>query len=66
MRTVSSDALVLTFPRGVRFASVVIDDTDVATLDNMRPMSRLFKIVGMREALRRCVTPGERATEVTA
>src|SRR5260370_20163629 len=36
------------FPGGKRFAFTVIDDTDVATLDNVRPVYRLLESLGMR------------------
>ena len=37
-----------TFPAGKRFAFTIIDDTDVATVDNIRPIYRLFETLGMR------------------
>ena len=36
------------FPGGARFAFTIIDDTDVATLDNVRPIYRLLEALGMR------------------
>ena len=36
------------WPDGKRFAFTVIDDTDVATLENVRPIYRLFEELGMR------------------
>jgi hypothetical protein len=45
--TKSSDA-PLNFPGGKRFAFTVIDDTDVATLENVRPVYRLLESLGMR------------------
>jgi hypothetical protein len=35
-------------PGGKRFAFTVLDDTDVATLDNVRPVYRLLEEIGMR------------------
>jgi hypothetical protein len=40
--------LTLPFPGGARFAFTVIDDTDVATVDNVRPIYRLLESLGMR------------------
>ncbi len=36
------------FPGGARFAFTVIDDTDVATVENVRPIYRLLESLGMR------------------
>jgi hypothetical protein len=36
------------FPGGARFAFTVMDDTDVATVENVRPVYRLFESLGMR------------------
>ena len=36
------------FPGGARFAFTVIDDTDVATVDNVLPIYRLLESLGMR------------------
>ena len=36
------------FPDGKRFAFTVVDDTDVATVENVRPIYRLLEEVGMR------------------
>lgn len=36
------------FPGGGRFAFTVMDDTDVATVENVRPMYRLLESLGMR------------------
>lgn len=36
------------YPGGARFAFTVIDDTDVATADNVRPIYRLLESLGMR------------------
>src|SRR3989442_15986451 len=36
------------FPGGARFAFTVIDDTDVATVENVRPIYRLLEALGMR------------------
>src|SRR6266853_1400204 len=38
----------LSFPGGARFAFTVIDDTDVATVENVRPIYRLLESLGMR------------------
>ncbi|CAN5823006.1 hypothetical protein BH23GEM7_BH23GEM7_03990 [soil metagenome] len=38
----------LTFPQGKRFAFSIIDDTDVATVENVRPIYRLLEEMGMR------------------
>jgi len=38
----------LTFPGGKRFAFTIIDDTDVATVENVAPIYRLFERLGMR------------------
>jgi hypothetical protein len=38
----------LEFPGGARFAFTVMDDTDVATVDNVRPVYRLLESLGMR------------------
>lgn len=38
----------LPFPGGARFAFTVIDDTDVATVENVRPIYRLLESLGMR------------------
>ena len=38
----------LEFPGGARFAFTVIDDTDVATVDNVRPVYRALESLGMR------------------
>jgi hypothetical protein len=39
---------MLHFPDGRRFAFTIIDDTDVATVDNVTPMYRLLERLGMR------------------
>lgn len=36
------------FPGGARFAFTVLDDTDVATVDNVQPVYRLLESLGMR------------------
>lgn len=36
------------FPGGCRFAFTIIDDTDVATLENIRPVYELLATLGMR------------------
>ena len=36
------------FPGGKRFAFTIIDDTDVATVENIRPIYRLLEQLGMR------------------
>jgi hypothetical protein len=36
------------FPGGARFAFTVIDDTDVATVENVQPIYRLLESLGMR------------------
>src|SRR2546427_5781105 len=36
------------FPGGARFAFTVMDDTDVATVENVRPIYRLLDSLGMR------------------
>ena len=36
-----------TFPNGARFAFTVMDDTDVATVENVRPIYRLLESLGM-------------------
>ncbi len=36
------------FPGGARFAFTVMDDTDVATVENVRPVYRLLESLGMR------------------
>lgn len=36
------------FPLGKRFAFTIIDDTDVATVENVRPVYRLLEQLGMR------------------
>ncbi len=38
----------MTFPGGARFAFTVMDDTDVATVENVRPIYRLLESLGMR------------------
>src|SRR5690349_11512131 len=38
----------LAFPGGARFAFTVMDDTDVATVENVRPIYRLLESLGMR------------------
>jgi hypothetical protein len=38
----------LEFPGGARFAFTVMDDTDVATVENVRPVYRLLESLGMR------------------
>lgn len=38
----------LEFPGGARFAFTILDDTDVATVETVRPIYRLFESVGMR------------------
>lgn len=38
----------LTFPEGKRFAFSIIDDTDVATVENVAPLYRLLDELGMR------------------
>jgi hypothetical protein len=38
----------LDFPGGARFAFTVMDDTDVATVENIRPIYRLLESLGMR------------------
>lgn len=36
------------FPNGKRFAFTILDDTDVATVENVRPVYRLLEELGMR------------------
>ena len=36
------------FPTGARFAFTIIDDTDVATVENVAPVYRLLEDLGMR------------------
>lgn len=36
------------FPEGKRFAFTILDDTDVATVDNVKPIYRLLERLGMR------------------
>src|SRR2546426_8592095 len=36
------------FPGGKRFAFTIMDDTDVSTVDNVRPVYRLLERLGMR------------------
>ena len=36
------------FPNGRRFAFTILDDTDVATVENVRPVYRLLEELGMR------------------
>ena len=36
------------FPGGQRFAFTVLDDTDVASVDNVAPVYRLLEDLGMR------------------
>ena len=38
----------LEFPKGARFAFTVMDDTDVATVENVAPIYRLLESLGMR------------------
>lgn len=38
----------LTFPHGRTFAFTIVDDTDVATADNIRPIYALLKELGLR------------------
>jgi len=38
----------LQFPEGRQFAFTIIDDTDVATVENVKPMYRLLESLGMR------------------
>jgi hypothetical protein len=38
----------LEFPGGARFAFTIMDDTDVATVENVEPMYRLLESLGMR------------------
>jgi hypothetical protein len=38
----------LRFPGGARFAFTVMDDTDVATVENVQPIYRLLESLGMR------------------
>jgi hypothetical protein len=38
----------LSFPGGARFAFTVMDDTDVATVENVRPIYRLLESLGLR------------------
>lgn len=38
----------LPFPGGARFAFTVMDDTDVGTVDNLRPIYRLLESLGMQ------------------
>ena len=42
------DGSHLEFPGGARFAFTVMDDTDVATVENVRPIYRLLESLGMR------------------
>jgi len=39
---------LLSFPGGKRFAFTIIDDTDVATVENVAPIYRLLERLGMR------------------
>ena len=43
-----SSSAPIRFPDGKRFAFSVIDDTDVATVENVRPVYRLLESLGMR------------------
>lgn len=38
----------LAFPGGARFAFTIMDDTDVATVENVQPIYRLLESLGMR------------------
>ena len=38
----------LQFPGGTRFAFTVMDDTDVSTVENVRPIYRVLESLGMR------------------
>jgi hypothetical protein len=40
--------LTRAFPHGKRFAFTVLDDTDVATVENVGPVYRLFESLGLR------------------
>jgi hypothetical protein len=40
--------MIRPFPDGKRFAFTIIDDTDVATVDNVAPIYRLLERLGMR------------------
>lgn len=46
MPTTSSDVPML-YPSGKRFAFTVIDDTDVATVENVQPIYRLLESLGL-------------------
>src|SRR6185436_5946929 len=46
--TTAGDRPAGPFPGGARFAFTVMDDTDVATVENIRPIYRLFESLGMR------------------
>lgn len=48
MPTSRSDAPRAAFPGGRRFAFSIIDDTDVATLENMRPFYECLRRLGLR------------------
>lgn len=43
-----SEPLRLDFPEGRKFAFTIVDDTDVATVENVRPVYRLLESLGMR------------------
>lgn len=40
--------MAIPFPQGKRFAFTIIDDTDVATVENVRPIYRLLEELGLR------------------
>src|SRR5712692_10037978 len=44
----SSEALMLAFPGSARFAFTIIDDTDVATVENVGPVYKFLEAVGIR------------------
>lgn len=48
MQTSPSEMTRVTYPGGARFAFTIIDDTDVATLENIRPVYELLTELGMR------------------
>lgn len=48
MRTSRSEMTRVSFPGGARFAFTIIDDTDVGTLENVRPFYELLTELGMR------------------
>ena len=48
----------ISFPDNKRFAFTIVDDTDVATLENVRPVYRLLEDLGLRTTKTVWVRPG--------